>query len=73
LFSVFDVIAVPADTPCPGKHRNALKTKLDPEGSELSQSMGQLKMLTEDEAKNTLTVRTERTQLAGCFRTRNGA
>jgi len=47
-FSVVDVIAVLTDSPRPRKYWNALKTKLNAEGSELSQNMGQLKLLSED-------------------------
>ncbi|MDR2962500.1 MAG: Bro-N domain-containing protein [Bacteroidales bacterium] len=47
-FSVVDVIEVLTDSPRPRKYWNALKTKLKEEGSELSQNMGQLKMIAED-------------------------
>jgi BRO family, N-terminal domain len=47
-FSVVDVIEVLTDSPRPRKYWNALKTKLRQEGSQLSQNMGQLKMLSED-------------------------
>jgi prophage antirepressor-like protein len=47
-FSVVDVIEVLTDSPRPRKYWNALKTKLKAEGSELSQILGQLKMLSED-------------------------
>ena len=47
-FSVIDVIEVLTDSPRPRKYWNALKTKLANEGSELSQNMGQLKLLAED-------------------------
>jgi hypothetical protein len=47
-FSVVDVIAILTDSPRPRKYWNALKTKLNAEGSELSQIMGQLKLLSED-------------------------
>jgi len=43
-FSVVDIIEVLTDSPRPRKYWNALKTKLNLEGSELSQNMGQLKM-----------------------------
>lgn len=43
-FSIVDVIAVLTDSPRPRKYWNALKTKLNSEGSQLSQNMGQLKM-----------------------------
>ena len=43
-FSVVDVIEVLTESPRPRKYWNALKTKLQQEGSELSQNMGQLKM-----------------------------
>lgn len=47
-FSVVDVIAVLTDSPRPRKYWNALKTKLEAEGSEVSQNMGQLKMTASD-------------------------
>lgn len=47
-FSVIDVIQSLTGSPRPRKYWNALKTKLNAEGSELSQNMGQLKMLSED-------------------------
>jgi BRO family, N-terminal domain len=47
-FSVVDIIAVLAETPRPRKYWNALKTKLQQEGTELSQSLGHLKMEAED-------------------------
>ena len=47
-FSVVDIIEVLTDSPRPRKYWNALKTKLQAEGSELSQNMGQLKMPAED-------------------------
>jgi len=47
-FSVVDVIEVLTESPRPRKYWNALKTKLKEEGSELSQNMGQLKLLSED-------------------------
>jgi hypothetical protein len=47
-FSVIDVIEVLTESPRPRKYWNALKTKLKNEGSELSQNLGQLKMLSED-------------------------
>lgn len=47
-FSVIDVIEVLTDSPRPRKYWHALKTKLANEGSELSQNMGQLKLLAED-------------------------
>ena len=47
-FSVVDVIEVLTESPRPRKYWNALKTKLSEEGSELSQNMGQLKLLSED-------------------------
>jgi len=43
-FSVVDIIEVLTDSPRPRKYWNALKSKLNLEGSELSQNMGQLKM-----------------------------
>jgi predicted acetyltransferase len=47
-FSIVDVIAVLTNSPRSRKYWNALKTKLQQEGSELSQNLGQLKMLAED-------------------------
>jgi len=46
-FSVVDVVAVLTDSPRARKYWNALKTKLRDEGSELSQELGQLKMLSD--------------------------
>lgn len=45
-FSIIDVIAVLTNSPRSRKYWNALKTKLQQEGSELSQFLGQLKILT---------------------------
>jgi hypothetical protein len=53
-FSVVDVIQVLTDSPRPRKYWNALKTKLQTEGSEVSQNMGQLK-LTSPDGKQRLT------------------
>ena len=47
-FSIVDVIQVLTDSPRPRKYWNALKTKLQAEGSEVSQNMGQLKMTASD-------------------------
>ena len=47
-FSIIDVISVLTNSPRSRKYWNALKTKLQQEGSELSQKLGQLKMLAED-------------------------
>jgi SOS response regulatory protein OraA/RecX len=47
-FSVIDVIEILTDSPRPRKYWNALKTKLKAEGSELSQNLGQLKMMSSD-------------------------
>lgn len=47
-FSVVDVIAVLTESPRPRKYWNALKTKLETEGSELSQNVGQLKLQAAD-------------------------
>lgn len=47
-FSIIDVVAVLTESPRPRKYWNALKTKLNAEGSELSQKMGQLKMKSAD-------------------------
>lgn len=43
-FSVIDVVSVLTESPRPRKYWNALKTKLDDEGSELSSKLGQLKL-----------------------------
>ena len=48
LFSVVDVIEALTSSPRPRKYWNALKTKLRDEGSQLSQNLGQLKMLSSD-------------------------
>ena len=47
-FYVVDVIQVLTDSPRPRKYWNALKTKLQTEGSEVSQNMGQLKLPSPD-------------------------
>ncbi len=47
-FSVVDVVEILTDSPRPRKYWSALKTKLKVEGSELSQSLGQLKLQSED-------------------------
>lgn len=47
-FSVIDVVEILTESPRPRKYWNALKTKLTVEGSELSQKLGQLKMLSAD-------------------------
>jgi DNA-damage-inducible protein D len=47
-YSVVDIVEVLADSPRPRKYWNALKTKLIEEGSQLSQNVGQLKMLSTD-------------------------
>ena len=47
-FSIIDVIAILTNSPRPRKYWSALKTKLQNEGSELSQIVGQLKMKAED-------------------------
>lgn len=43
-FSVVDVISALTESPRPRKYWNALKTKLDNEGSQLSSKLGQLKL-----------------------------
>ena len=50
-FSIVDVIQVLTDSPRPRKYWNALKTKLQAEGSELSSNMGQLKLQASDGKK----------------------
>jgi hypothetical protein len=47
-FSVIDVVEILTGSPRPRKYWNALKTRLQAEGSELSQKLGQLKMQAED-------------------------
>ena len=47
-FSVVDVISVLTDSHRLRKYWNALKTKLDNEGSELSSKLGQLKLKAQD-------------------------
>ena len=47
-FSVIDVIEILTESPRARKYWNALKTKLNAEGSELSQKLGQLKMQSDD-------------------------
>lgn len=47
-FSIVDAIEILTDSPRPRKYWNALKTKLQQEGSELSHKLGQLKMQAED-------------------------
>ena len=47
-FSVVDIIEVLTESPRPRKYWNALKKKLEEEGSQLSQKLGQLKMQSED-------------------------
>lgn len=50
-FSIIDVIEVLTDSPRPRKYWNALKTKLQKEGSELSHNLGQLKIPSADGKK----------------------
>ncbi|MBC6111393.1 Bro-N domain-containing protein [Pedobacter fastidiosus] len=47
-FSIIDVVEVLTNSPRPRKYWNALKTKLQNEGSELSHKLGQLKMSADD-------------------------
>ena len=47
-FSVVDVISALTNSPRPRKYWNALKVKLNEEGSELSSNVGQLKMMAKD-------------------------
>lgn len=47
-FSIVDVIEVLTNTDRPRKYWNDLKSKLQKEGSQLSEKIGQLKMLAED-------------------------
>jgi len=50
-FSIIDVIEVLTDTDRPRKYWNDLKKKLQEEGSELSEKIGQLKLLSPDGKK----------------------
>jgi len=50
-FSVIDVVEILTESPRPRKYWNALKTKLEDEGSQLSQKLGQLKLLSKDGKK----------------------
>ncbi|MBU1119562.1 hypothetical protein KKH43_06815 [Patescibacteria group bacterium] len=50
-FSIVDVIEILTESPRPRKYWNALKVKLEDEGSELSQKMGQLKLKSSDGKK----------------------
>jgi len=47
-FSIVDVIEILTESPRPRKYWNALKTKLEEEGSGVSQKLGQLKMKAQD-------------------------
>lgn len=47
-FSIIDVIEVLTDTDRPRKYWSDLKTKLKKEGSELSEKIGQLKLIADD-------------------------
>ena len=50
-FSIVDVIEILTESTRPRKYWNALKTKLEEEGSELSQKVGQLKLKSSDGKK----------------------
>ena len=50
-FSIIDVVAILTESPRPRKYWIALKTKLQAEGSQLSQNVGQLKMKSSDGKK----------------------
>jgi len=50
-FSIIDVVEVLTDTDRPRKYWNDLKKKLQKEGSELSEKIGQLKMMASDGKK----------------------
>ena len=54
-FSVVDVISVLTESPRPRKYWNALKNKLDDEGSQLSSKLGQLKLKSKKDGKSYLT------------------
>ncbi|MDD5098720.1 MAG: hypothetical protein PHD31_03335 [Candidatus Pacebacteria bacterium] len=47
-FSIVAVVGVLTGSPRPRKYWNALKTKMETEGSELSHKLGQLKMQSTD-------------------------
>ncbi len=47
-FSIVDVVAILTDNARPRKYWSDLKAKLNVEGSELSENIGQLKMLASD-------------------------
>ncbi len=47
-FSIIDIVEILTESPRPRKYWNALKKKMNDEGSELSQNMGQLKMKATD-------------------------
>ena len=47
-FSVVDIIEALTGTECPRKYWSDLKAKLNKEGSQLSEKIGQLKMKSED-------------------------
>jgi hypothetical protein len=48
LFSVIDVINILTDSNTPRRYWNDLKTKLVSEGSEVSENIGQLKLIAQD-------------------------
>ncbi len=54
-FSVADVIGALTESPRPRKYWNALKTKLNNEGSKLSSKLGQLKLKSQKDGKSYLT------------------
>ena len=54
-FSVVDVISALTESPRPRKYWNALKTKLDNEGSQLSSKLGQLKLKSQKDGESYLT------------------
>ena len=54
-FSVVDVISALTESPRPRKYWNALKTKLDNDGSQLSSKLGQLKLKSQKDGKSYLT------------------
>jgi DNA-damage-inducible protein D len=47
-FSIIDIIEILTESPRPRKYWSALKNKLNKEGNQLSQSLGQLKLQAED-------------------------
>lgn len=60
-----------SDSPRPRKYWSALKTKLQSEGSEVSQNMGRLKLLAPDGKMRLTDVATTEQSMRPCCRTRD--